>query len=320
MSDAYHYPPDLLQLLVDTIPLLCRSKKDVLLFFRGAGVDQQLFGDLAAQLTATPDAVNKYHIARTVLTRLNEPGDKTLRERREVLRRVVEFESFSSCWPNDQLSAQGLVAQIQKLVNVKDSFTRMNLERQKEAEKHRAAKNLEAGRAAMRLETLEKVQTAIGAAMTRPTAQERGRAFEAAITGLFNAYRILVREPFRVVSDTTGRVLEQIDGVVELDGDLYLVEVKWLTGNLDVDDVSRHLVRIYHRNSTRGLFISATHFTDAAEQLCKEALQKTVVALCLLEEIVELLDQRRDLAPFLRAKIRAAQIDKRPFVRLRPKT
>lgn len=34
----HHYPPEILSLLVDTIPLLCRSKNDVLIFFKGAGV------------------------------------------------------------------------------------------------------------------------------------------------------------------------------------------------------------------------------------------------------------------------------------------
>ena len=39
MSDeAYHFPPDLLEQLVNTIPLLCRSKQNVLDFFRGCGV------------------------------------------------------------------------------------------------------------------------------------------------------------------------------------------------------------------------------------------------------------------------------------------
>ena len=42
----YHYPPELFQLLIDTIPLLSRSKKDVLIFFRGAGVPHSLVEDL----------------------------------------------------------------------------------------------------------------------------------------------------------------------------------------------------------------------------------------------------------------------------------
>jgi len=43
MADSFHYPPEILKLLIDTIPLLCRSKKDVLLFLEGAGVE---FADL----------------------------------------------------------------------------------------------------------------------------------------------------------------------------------------------------------------------------------------------------------------------------------
>jgi hypothetical protein len=49
-----------------------------------------------------------------------------------------EFDDFSSCWGNDRYKAQGLVAQIQKLVNVKDSFTRINLEREKERKQRQA--------------------------------------------------------------------------------------------------------------------------------------------------------------------------------------
>ena len=44
---TFHYPPDLFNLLVDTIPLLNRSKRDVLLFFRGAGVHAEMTCDLS---------------------------------------------------------------------------------------------------------------------------------------------------------------------------------------------------------------------------------------------------------------------------------
>ena len=40
-----HYPPELLNFLVDTIPILCRSKKDLPLFFKGAGIDSILTND-----------------------------------------------------------------------------------------------------------------------------------------------------------------------------------------------------------------------------------------------------------------------------------
>jgi hypothetical protein len=40
--DSFHYPPDLFQLMVEVIPLLNRSKVSVLLFFRGAGIQDRL--------------------------------------------------------------------------------------------------------------------------------------------------------------------------------------------------------------------------------------------------------------------------------------
>jgi hypothetical protein len=136
MDITFHYPPDLMSLLIEVIPALCRAKKDVLLFFQRAGVGTQFTGDLSRQLKESPDEVNKHQMVRTVLTRLNEKGEATLRERRELLRRVVKFEDFSWCWDDDRHKAKALVADIRKLVNVKDAFTRMQQEREAERKKH----------------------------------------------------------------------------------------------------------------------------------------------------------------------------------------
>src|SRR6266568_5205088 len=138
MDIVYHYPPELLSLLVDTIPLLSRAKKDVVLFFRGAGIDAAILSDLSKRVRDDPQGINKYEIARAVLTRLNEKGERALGERREVLRRVLEFEDFSTCWPQDQLKAKGLVAEIRRVVDVKDSFTRMDRERENERQQRLA--------------------------------------------------------------------------------------------------------------------------------------------------------------------------------------
>lgn len=68
----YHYPPEILSLLVDTIPLLCRSKNDVLLFFKGGGVPATITADLHHKLAAYRGSVNKYEMVRDVLVRLND--------------------------------------------------------------------------------------------------------------------------------------------------------------------------------------------------------------------------------------------------------
>ena len=132
MDIVYHYPPELLNLLIDVIPLLSRSKKDVLQFFRGAGVEALLMQDIERTVVTNRGSITKYEIARRVLSRVNEKGEPTLRERREILKRVTEYEDFSTCWANDQLKAKGLVAEVRRVINVKDSFTRMNLEREAE--------------------------------------------------------------------------------------------------------------------------------------------------------------------------------------------
>ena len=41
MADIFHFPPDLMNLLVDTIPRLNKSKKDLIAFFLNCGVEQR---------------------------------------------------------------------------------------------------------------------------------------------------------------------------------------------------------------------------------------------------------------------------------------
>lgn len=314
MTDIiFHYPPDLLNLLIDTIPLLFRSKRDTLLFFKGAGVSTRLTEDLAKKLKEAPDSVNKYEITRTVLTRLNEKGEATLKERREILKRITEFEDFSTCWPTDQLKAKGLVGEIRRVVNVKDSFTRMNIEREEEKKKHQAEQQAKLEEVRKRRESLIEVRGDLFSLFNEQNKQKRGKTLESVLNRLFRTGGILVREAFTLTGDQGEGVIEQIDGVVEIDGDLYLVEMKWLNEPMGVGDVSQHLVRIFSRGSARGIFISVSDYTDPAIRTCKESLNKTVVVLCKLEEIVRLLEREGDLKEWLKRKINAAIIDKNPL-------
>jgi predicted RecB family endonuclease len=141
---------------------------------------------------------------------------------------------------------------------------------------------------------------------------KRGKALETLLNRLFKISGILVREAFvlRVVGKG---VVEQIDGVIEIDGELYLVEVKWWHAALGPGDVAQHLVRVFNRGHARGIFISASDYTPAAILSCKESLTRAVFVLCALEEFVLLLEQEKDLREFLKQKITAAIADKNPF-------
>jgi restriction endonuclease Mrr len=133
---------------------------------------------------------------------------------------------------------------------------------------------------------------------------------------LFKAFDIGMRDAFTLVNEPGEGTTEQIDGVVEIEGQIYFVEMKWWNTPLGKAEVSQHLVRVYHRAEGRAIIISASDFTAAAISVCKEALQQKVVVLCTLQEIVGLLEDQGDLKEMLKKKVQAAIIDKNPFSQL----
>lgn len=301
---TFHYPPELFQLLVDALSKLCKGKKDLLLFIRGAGVPRSLWADLWAKVEQDPDSIYKAEIARTVLTRLNERGEAMLGERRELLRRVVEFEDFSTCWPKDQAAAKGYVADIRRIVEVKDSFTRMRQERDRERREHMQQQEARAAELRRQKEARERVrQKLYGLFSEDLDPQQRGRDFEAVLNELFQLDGILIRESFRRVGKQ-GQTVEQIDGVVEIAGHLYLVEVKWHKEPIGVEDVQGLVSKLFLRPDAeaRGIVISASGYTSSATDLGEKVGQKRVFLLCYLHEIVQVLEREESIGRYFRDK------------------
>lgn len=312
--DIFHYPPELFELLVETIPLLSRSKKSVVLFFRGAGVSENLFKDISNKLQTDKASINKYEIARTILTRINEDNENYIRERRELLKRVVEFESFTNCWEADQYKAKGLVSEIRSIVNVKDTFTRMKQEKENLQTKHSADYNKRVAEIKKRTELIEATKKEFFSLFSIQNQQERGKKLEGVLNSIFGIYGILVREAFARKGDNGEGIIEQIDGVIEIDNQIYLVEMKWKKDKIGSEDIFAHLGRIYHRTSAQGIFISASGFADSGIIASKEALvNKAILVLTDLEEFIHILDNEKDLLQYFRAKIRKAIIDKQPY-------
>jgi hypothetical protein len=83
------------------------------------------------------------------------------------------------------------------------------------------------------------------------------------------------------------------DGVISLDGEIYLVEMKWWDKPLGTAELSQHLVRVSIGNCAGGILISYSGYTDPAIHTCKEALAKTVISLCTLQEPVRLLNKNK---------------------------
>lgn len=292
-DDQYRYPPELLELLIDTIPLLSRSKLGVLDLFRGCGVPEELLADLRRRVAAEPESIKKYVIARTVLSRINERGDSAVALRHEVVRRVIEFEDFSTCWPDDRDRAELQVGRVRRAVQARQAITRPG-----QGEERRALR--------------ERLAALPGMADPR----QRGVAFEALLNDIFRLDGLSVREAFTLQSPS-GQVGEQVDGLVVLDGHPILVEAKWRAGRLGVEDVSRHLVRVYSRPpGVLGLIVSASGFAPTAVEECRRALAQRVIMLAEADELLTLLGSPgASLAAWLSAKLLAASVDRQPLFR-----
>jgi len=255
-------------------------------------------------------------IARDVLRWLNEGGDKTLAPRREVIKRVSEFEDFSTCYESDRYKAQGLVAQIQKVVNVKDSFTRINLERERER-KHRQelhvasikAKQKEAEERAVIKDSLYKLF-----AETDP--YKRGKRLEGILNSLFSLAGFLIREAFTVRGDEGQGIIEQIDGAVEIDGMLYLVEMKWWDKPIGRQEIAPHFVSVYGRGNVGGIYISYSGYSPAAIEDAKTGLAQKVFVLSEVQEIVQAIERETNLTGFFKEKINRAKSERNPFYKV----
>lgn len=314
LDQTYQYPPELLEMLTDVIPCLFKSKQGVIDFFHGAGTPATLLADWQMRLRADRASVKKHEIARDVLRRLNEAGDKTLAQRREVIKRVSEIEDFSTCWENDRYKAQGLVSQIRQVVNVKDSFTRMNIEREKERRQRQDTQNAAAERLRQQREERNKIRDDLYALFSVTDPHKRGKALETVLNRLFASFGMLVREAFTVRGDQGQRVIEQIDGAVEIDSHLYIVEMKWWDKPIGRQEISPHLVSVFNRGGdVRGLFIAYSGFSAAAIADAKTALAQKIVVLVELQEIVIALDRETDFKALVVDKIHHSQTHKEPL-------
>jgi restriction system protein len=312
-SYEYQYPPELFQLLTDAISLLSKSKPSVLALFWSAGVDKADTNDLEKQVIENRSSISKREIAQTVLTRLCDKKGAGLGPRRAVLQRVVEWEDFSTCWDKDRPQAELLVAKIQKYVGRKDTVTRIFQagEEQRNLRAEESRKQLLEKQ--QRKRELSEVKADISSLYSLSNAPKRGKMLESVLNRLFRVSDMLVSEAFSLTGFHGEGIVEQIDGAVEIDGGLYLVEMKWLNEPVDIEAVSRHISRLYGRAVANGIFIAEPGYTKAAVAECRGALREKLIILCELQEIVFLLEQERPLKELLKAKIRAAVLYKNPL-------
>lgn len=239
----HQWPPDLFDLVVDVIPRLSKSKQQMLAFFEGAGVDPRFLEDHYALLRRDRNSFSKFKVARAILKDVLDAGDSPpmLRTRREILWRICQFEDFSQCWDKDRAIAESLVLRIRKKVDHSDTFTRLKRELEEEKARHRREHDKRTAAKADQRAAVRAVYQDLMLLFPMTDAWKRGKALERVLNRLFAASGIQVFESFTLTGREREGIVEQIDGVVEVRGHLYLVEIKWHEGSLGAGDVSQHV-------------------------------------------------------------------------------
>lgn len=313
-ENTFHYPPALMMLLIDAIHYLNRSKKDVFSFFQGAGVPSAIVNPILNKWRENNN-IQKREIARNILKSINLNNDIYLAQRREIIKRIIEFDDFSLCWPDDQLPARGTVAKIKDIVRGRDTLTRLANEVEKTRIQHMKKRDAEILQQRIRKENINRIKTELCSLFAESNPQKRGKDLEEILNELFSIAGIGIRGSFSLKGDDREGTIEQVDGVIELHNNIYFVEMKWLSNPVGKAEISEHLVRIFSRSEARAIIISASGFTDPAITTCKEALQNKVIILCSLDEIIYLLESGNELVELLNQKVNAAIIDKNPYLR-----
>ena len=305
LDRSYHYPPDVLELLVDTIPRLIKSKAGLLDFFEQAGTPEELLAEWRTKLHKDRMSVSKYHLARGVLRGLNALGDEARPIRHQVLSRLARHADFSAGWEDDRGRAEELVSRIRELAGETDAGTwqascQEALARQVTRETYHARlKDTEDRRLA-----LEALKRDLYQAFRVSDPAERRAILGTVLPRLFTCHDIPTRQA------TAAPPVDDAAVLIEFDGGLFLVELRWSDRPLDFRQLAPHLVTLYGCPDLRGLLISSSGFTDQAIRDLS-SIQPQRLVLCQLQEIVLLLEEGRDLKGLLRAKLRAAETEQK---------
>jgi restriction endonuclease Mrr len=199
------------------------------------------------------------------------------------------------------------------MVNVKDSFTRMqqvmesNLN--EERKKRQAEEQARLDALNYKRQKRQELKSELIKLYQETNPQKRGKELETILNRFFQIENILIRESFTITGENNEGIIQQIDGAIEVNSHLYLVEMKWWKEPLGSQDVSHHMMRIFLRSEARGIFISESGYTDAAITNIKKALNQKIIILLTLKDIFLLLEGDDSFESLLETKVRNAEID-----------
>lgn len=286
------FTPNVLEALTEALTKIYWYKKDLRSFLYRAGVPE-------AVINSADWGSYKRHVAQHIVDHLAaDPASGTGLISR-IIDAVVEQDSFDHLHRLDdgRLKAEEAEAAARRL---KDLFGRQSVAER--AARARREKRTEAERIRQEAKTREHLMTELrdefeGLAR-QDNPQNRGLKFERFLRRLFAAHDLNPRGGFA----SSG---EQIDGSIELDGTLYLVEAKWTVGQTTPAKIRDFRGKVEEKlDNTLGFFISMNGFTE--EAVNRAARGRRVLILVDGRDLSPVLQGIIDLVELLRRKIRRA--------------
>jgi restriction system protein len=159
----------------------------------------------------------------------------------------------------------------------------------------------------------EKLLRRFGGLFGITAAQQRGKALEQILNDYFKFENLHVRDSFHIVGNNGEGIVEQIDGAIELDGHLFIVEMKWLSEKVGPEPAGYFLSKVFSRSDCGGILIAHPGATPAAVRHFETALQgKRTVFICTLQEVFGVLNSGDSLTEHLRQRRQRAILDGQP--------
>jgi len=137
--------------------------------------------------------------------------------------------------------------------------------------------------------------------------QERGYAFEKFLNILFKTFDIKARPPFRLVG-------EQLDGSIEFEGNIYLIEAKWQNAPVGNADLLVLNSKVCGKAAwSRGIFISYSGFTKEGLEAFSKGRPTNLIAVTG-QDLSFILEGGMPLDQMIRLKARLAAEEGRVYV------
>ena len=164
-------------------------------------------------------------------------------------------------------------------------------------EQERTAETLREGQRTQRSVDLEALKREFLGLHESQDRQQAGLQLEKVMNKLFALHDLAPREPFRVIG-------EQIDGSLELDYEIYLLEAKWQQNPSPAADLYVFREKVSGKSQfTRGVFLSINGVSRDAQDAITRGKQPNFFVIDGYD-IMMLLEDNMDLRTFLRRRQR----------------